>query len=223
MVTYNAAGDYDPLRSLSLFLGDGQRLFDIRALSALTAQLWVDGLSSARYVYMCMMEQFFASEKCDSSRKCVLQPCHSKSLLSIPCSTQGTGRTLSTSGCHSDINYELSPAQTDFQCGCYSKRSLSPSSSCKVSSFLGSRSPHSVCLSVESKIGYHESSPGGTPGLPYIHSCLSPVICRCHAYEIMPSRSVDVRFSEIERIPASKSCCRQCRNACEIAIDLENL
>ena len=225
MITYNAVGEYDPLRSISLFLSDGcggQRLFDIRASSAWTAQLWVDGLTSAYYVYRCMIEQYCAGENlinCFSSvhAKYVVQPCHSKSLLSMPCSKQATRQSLSTSGSHSNNDHELSPTQRHFQSGYYSERSLTSPSSCKVG---GSSSPHSVRLSMESRLA--ESPPGGTPGLPYIHSFLSSICC-CHAYEIMPSRSIDVRYYEVERKPTGKSCCRQCRNACKIALDLDNL
>ena len=234
-------GDYSPLRSVSLFLGDGcgdWRSFNIRASSAWSAQLWVDGLTAAHYVYRCMVEQCYASDshtELDTShwfsRTLYLPlPHHQSNTLSTshhqkPVTRQSLRSwSRSTSCSNSDSDREVS---TIHRCarssgsGYYSERSLTPSSPRKISGSLASRSHYSsVCLSMEPRHG--ESPPGSTPGLPYVYSSLS-TICPCHAYEIMPSRSVDVRFSEVEKKPLSKTCCRQCRNACKIAMDMDNL
>ena len=63
-----------------------------------------------------------------------------------------------------------------------------------------------------------------TPGLPYQSSPLSS-ICSCHAYEIMPPRTVDLSEPEMGRIPVvcQKRCCPNCEVSCRIALDLENL
>lgn len=105
-----------------------------------------------------------------------------------------------------------------------SERSLTPptlSGSSKAHHSLPSRYRRSNHVAIKSQLNRSTQS---TPGLPYVHSPFSS-ICRCHAFEILPSRSVDLRSTtEIERKPfAMKSCCRQCRDACKIAMDMDNL
>lgn len=94
-------------------------------------------------------------------------------------------------------------------------------SSNKVHHSLPSRYRRSNHVAIKSQLSRSTSS---TPGLPYIQSPFSTV-CRCHAFEILPSRSVDLRSAtEIEKKSfAMKSCCSQCRDACRIVVDMENL
>lgn len=108
-----------------------------------------------------------------------------------------------------------------------SDRSLTPptpsSGSSKVShDSLPSRYRRSNHVAIKSRL--NSSRTRSTPGLPYVQSPFSSV-CRCHAFEILPSRSVDLRSTaEMERKPfAVKSCCAQCRDACKIVLDMENL
>ena len=109
----------------------------------------------------------------------------------------------------------------------FSDRSLTPptpsSGSSKVShDSLPSRYRRSNHVAIKSRL--NSSSTWSTPGLPYVQSPFSS-ICRCHAFEILPSRSVDLRSTaEMGRKPfAGKSCCAQCRDACKIVMDMENL
>ena len=63
-------------------------------------------------------------------------------------------------------------------------------------------------------------------GLPYHTSPLSS-LCRCHDYEVVPSRSVDCspRTHVRHRVSDgnSKRCCNDCIRVCKIAQDLDNL
>ena len=243
-----AVGDYDPLRSISLFLGDGfggQRSFDIRASTAWSAQLWVDGLTAAHYVYQCMLEQNAAFDSLsidavDSSshhwfnRTRYLPqtvPSNHSSPLSSPTSVGVPSRRY-WRGSQSDSDNETGTisinsrksASMRSRSSYLSERSLTPptpSSSSKAHYSLPSRYRRSNHVAIKSQLNRSTQS---TPGLPYIHSPFSS-ICRCHAFEILPSRSVDLRSTtEIERKPlAMNSCCRQCRNACKIAMDMDNL
>ncbi len=103
-----------------------------------------------------------------------------------------------------------------------SERSLTPptpttGSSSKVHHSLPSHYRRSNHVAIKSQLN------SSTPGLPYIHSPFSSV-CRCHAFEILPSRSVDLRFAaETEKSFTMKPCCSQCRDACKIVMDMENL
>ena len=235
-------GDYDPLRSISLFLGDnfgGQRSFDIRASTAWSAQLWVDGLAAALYVYQCMLEQNSASDGLASDltdhsphwfnrTKYLPQTVpsnHSSPLPSPKCVDRQSQRYWSTSSSQSDSDSETGSTSSrsrrslrmQSQSGYLSERSLTPTSP-----------PRKIHYSLPSR--YHRSSHvpinkriSSTPGLPYVHSPFS-TICRCHAFEILPSRSVDLRSSEIEKKSlTTKSCCSLCRDACKIAMDMDNL
>ena len=238
-------GDYDPLRSISLFLGDGfggQRSFDIRASTAWSAQLWVDGLTAAYYVYQCMLEQNSASD-CDTMdssphwfnrTKYLPQtvPSNHSSPLSSPTSVTGQPRRYwSTSSTQSDSDNEIpiigtasinshKSASVRSRLGYLSERSLTPSTPRKIHHSLPSRYHRSNHVSIKPRL--NRSIPS-TPGLPYIHSPFSS-ICRCHAFEILPSRSVDLRLSEIEKKSFTiKPCCSLCRDACKIAVDMDNL
>lgn len=245
----SAVGDYDPLRSISLFLGnglDGQRSFDIKAPSAWSAQLWVNGLTAAHYVYKCMMEQYLA---CDSSpvdsdnshwfnRTLYLPKPRQLSRLSSTSSSSSssstssyasgpksvTRRSLRSCSSHSDSDHEVGSIRKSsamsFRSGYLSERSFTPTPPHRTHGSLILRSHHSDILSVEHKHG--ESPPGSTPGLPYVYSSFS-MICPCHAYEIVPSKSIDLRSSTHGKKPTTKACCRQCRNACKIVIDMDNL
>ncbi len=57
--------------------------------------------------------------------------------------------------------------------------------------------------------------------LPYRYSHLSE-LCRCHDYEVLPSRSIDVG-SKVTPPSLERRCCRQCVNTCRLAEDLDNL
>ena len=246
ITVYTAVGDYDPLRSISLFLGDGfggQRSFDVRAPSAWAAQLWVDGLTTAHYVYRCMLEQCLASESETDrdnshwfSRTLYLPVSRQSSRLSstsssssassaLSCPKTVTRRSLrSWSSSHSESDHEACSTRRistmSFRSGYLSERSITPTPPHKISGSLPSRYHHqSTVLSIEPRHG--ESPPGSTPGLPYVHSSFS-AICPCHAYEITPSRSIDLRTSEVGKKPTGKACCKLCRNACKIVIDMDN-
>lgn len=220
----NSVGDYDPLRSISLFVGDsfgGQRSFDIRASSAWSAQLWVDGLTAAHYVYQCMLEQSVASDSItieDSSRwfnrTLYLPQLHQpQSSSSLPSFTQQPLRSWSSSS--TPTEHDMASTRKGLSRSRYlSDRSVTPTPPCKI------RSSQSRLLSVDRQPSVSPTS--STPGLPYIHSTFSS-ICRCHAYEIIPSRSIDLRLSEVERKPSRTTCCRQCRDVCKIVIDMDNL
>ena len=73
---------------------------------------------------------------------------------------------------------------------------------------------------------HHSHSSLYTRGLPYRSSPLS-TLCRCHDYEVVPSRSVDFspRTYDRSRVPdsSSKRCCNECVSVCKIAQDLDNL
>ncbi len=56
---------------------------------------------------------------------------------------------------------------------------------------------------------------------PYRYSPLSE-LCRCHDYEVIPSRSIDVR-SKVSPPYPQRRCCRQCVDTCKVAEDLDNL
>ena len=243
-------GDYDPLRSISLFLADGfggQRSYDIRACSSWSAQLWVDGLTAANYVYQCMLQQNFA---CDGSpvidetengtsshwfnRNRYLPdtiPSNHSSPLSSP---TPLGRPLQrywSSSQSSDSDTEtigttsISSRQSGSvfsQTGYLSERSPSPpspaASTTKVHHSLPSRYRRSRHVAIKPR---RNRTIANMPGLPYVNSPLSS-ICRCHAFEIVPSRSVDLRSLEKRASPV-RSCCVQCRDACKIAMDMDNL
>ena len=241
-------GDYDPLRSISLFLADGfggQRSYDIRACSSWSAQLWVDGLTAANYVYKCMLQQNFA---CDSSpavdvtenvasshwfnRNRYLPdtiPSNNSSPLSSPTPLgRPSRRYWSSSSQSSDSDTEtigttsISSRQSGSvfsHTGYLSERSPSPlsptASTTKVHHSLPSRYRRSRHVAIKPRLNRT------MPGLPYINSPLSS-ICRCHAFEIVPSRSVDLRSLE-KRASPTRSCCVQCRDACKIAMDMDNL
>lgn len=242
-------GDYDPLRSISLFLGDGfggQRSFDIRASTAWSAQLWVDGLTAANYVYQCMLEQdaaidVLSSDTLDNSSHQwfnrtrylpqTVSSNHSSPLASPTSVRVPSGRYWRGSQSDSDnetgtisINSRRTGSMRS-QSSCLSERSLTPptpgsSTGSKVAHHsFPSRYRRSNHVAIKPRLNRSTLS---TPGLPYIHSPFSS-ICRCHAFEILPSRSVDLRSTlEIDRKPL-KSCCAQCRDACKIAVDMENL
>lgn len=188
-----AVGDYDPLRSISLFLDDsagGQRLLDVRAPSAWSAQLWVDGLTAAHYVYKCMLEQCHAAltnKEIASwyTRTLYLPP--SKSFTRRPL------ESLSSCGSQSDSEHEMK-----------------------------STPPQRIVLESGSRHQRETDSPT-TPGLPYVYSTFS-TICPCHAYEIVPSRSVDLRSVDLSQYKShTPGCCSRCRDACKIALDMDNL
>ena len=202
-----------------MFVGDdfgGQRSFDIRATSAWSAQLWVDGLTAAHYVYKCMLEQCYASELFTSD-----EGTHWFSrTLYLPQATSSNTRQPPQRSWSSSSQSEIDAGSTRkalSRMRYLSERSVTPSPPCKIRS---SQSRQSTIMSIE-----HQNSlspPSSTPGLPYIYSSFS-TICRCHAYEIIPSRSIDLRYAEVEKKPSSTFCCRLCRDACKIVIDMDNL
>ncbi len=58
--------------------------------------------------------------------------------------------------------------------------------------------------------------------LPYRYSPLSE-LCRCHDYEVVPSRSIDVGSNVTPPLSLESRCCRQCVDTCRLAEDLDNL
>lgn len=77
--------------------------------------------------------------------------------------------------------------------------------------------PNNLLTSFTSKNMHSQSY---DPTLPYRHSTLSE-ICRCHDYEVVPSRSIDVGSKVRSMSP--RKCCRACVDICRIARDLDNL
>ncbi len=57
--------------------------------------------------------------------------------------------------------------------------------------------------------------------LPYRYSPLSE-LCRCHDFEVIPSRSIDVG-SKVSPPSPEQRCCRECIDTCKVAEDLDNL
>ena len=167
VTSYIAVGDYDPLRSISLFLGDGfgdQRSFDIRTSSAWSAQLWVDGLTATHYVYCCMLEQDSACESLPSDIadrshwfKVQYLPEHHQTNIIV---SQGTYPssvssrpslrywTASTSDTDHDDNTTHNFTTTFPKSGYFSDRSLTPTPTHYPHSSLPSRyrrsRPHSI-------------------------------------------------------------------------------
>ena len=172
---------------------------------------WVDGLNAAKYIYRRMLEQ---------------EETYFRSLLVTHKPREASPVTDSNSTCTNVSCSELSPGRGGLhEDVCCSPSSLSRQRDLEKKRHHTSHPLPAPCKDSSSVLVQdYPHSWQSTPGLPYHSSPLSS-ICSCHAYEILPPRTVDLREPEMGRSPVvcQKRCCPNCEVSCRIALDLENL
>ena len=191
---------------------------------------WVDAINAAKYVYRRMLEQedaLFLNVSATHKYGEVLSITNSgNSTCTNPSKSElsqegAQERHITT---HRDLYKSFSPSSDEASPSLprhwKREKRVHPTHASRPISAPGKLNGSSSMFIQD----YSGRSWQSTPGLPYQQSPLSS-ICSCHAYEIVPSRSVDMREQNRGRSPvvSNHRCCQSCKLACRIALDLENL
>lgn len=182
---------------------------------------WADGLKVAQYVYRCMLHQ----------ERTRLQYLHRG--VHVGSCWFTTHYLIDDLAPHTSHPHTILPAQQHTS----TRRTPPPTnnklfmsvdsgynSDVRSLEVKGHRGSLPIWLSASSRgspprtLSWHSRPSSHT--LPYRCSPLSE-LCRCHDYEVIPSRSIDVG-SKVSPPSPERRCCRQCVDTCKVAEDLDN-